>query len=62
MIRATLAATLLLSFVAFAPPAAHAAYAAHAADLPPGQDATVTRVVDGDTIQVSIAGKRFTLR
>ncbi len=31
-------------------------------DLPPGDDAVVTRVVDGDTIQVKLKGKIYTVR
>lgn len=33
-----------------------------AVTLPPGDDAVVTKVVDGDTIQVKIAGKKYTVR
>jgi micrococcal nuclease len=33
-----------------------------AATLPPGQDATVVRAVDGDTIEVKIAGRSHTVR
>lgn len=35
---------------------------ARADDLPPGEDATVSRVIDGDTIQVAIGDRRFTVR
>jgi micrococcal nuclease len=31
-------------------------------ELPPGEDATVTRVIDGDTVEVRIANERFSLR
>jgi micrococcal nuclease len=36
--------------------------AARAEGLPPGEDATVSRVIDGDTVQVVVNGKRFTVR
>jgi micrococcal nuclease len=44
-----------------APLPSHAA-AITATDLPPGEDAVVTRVIDGDTIEVRVNDTRFTVR
>jgi micrococcal nuclease len=59
-IKILVTASLLSIQFAFASPPAIAQ--TQVIELPPGEDATVTRVIDGDTIEVRIANKRFSVR
>jgi micrococcal nuclease len=53
---------LIVAFVAISLIASHTLYAQSEQDLPAGEDATVTRVIDGDTIEVRVNDARFTVR
>jgi micrococcal nuclease len=52
----------IVAFIAASLIASQAVYAQPARDLPAGDDAVVTRVIDGDTIEVRVNDTRFTVR